>query len=49
MILIDRNMEINKNPPTCGICMELYNQSQRCPYVIDCGHLFCGTCLDLHT
>jgi hypothetical protein len=32
--------------PTCGICFSIYERDgERCPYVLQCGHSFCITCI----
>ena len=30
----------------CLICFEIYNTSNRKPYVLNCGHTFCFDCLE---
>ena len=30
----------------CAICGELYNDSDRLPKVLECGHTFCAQCID---
>lgn len=31
----------------CKICFEEFNDTDRSPLVLDCGHTFCGRCLHL--
>lgn len=29
----------------CSVCLQHYNEEERCPLLLNCGHTFCGTCL----
>lgn len=40
-------MESLEGVLTCSICMEAYNESDRKPLFLLCGHTFCGKCLRL--
>ena len=34
------------NGPKCSICLECYNDEDKCPRMLNCGHSFCSSCLN---
>ena len=32
--------------PECSICLEGYNDKEKCPRMLRCGHSFCSRCLE---
>jgi len=47
-----RNNQVDKVPSDtgeitleCSICLESYNENEKCPRVLACGHTFCSACL----
>ena len=32
--------------PECSICLESYNDKDKCPRMLSCGHSFCSSCLE---
>ena len=32
--------------PECSICLEGYNDKEKCPRMLSCGHSFCSRCLE---
>jgi hypothetical protein len=33
------------NPLDCAICLEKYNDTNKVPRILKCGHTFCSSCL----
>ena len=36
----------SKEPAQCSICFERYNNKNKCPRLLSCGHRFCSSCLE---
>ncbi|XP_068241940.1 uncharacterized protein [Palaemon carinicauda] len=38
-------MMTSADPPSCGICSEVFNKEERCPRDLPCSHHLCTTCI----
>ncbi|EFO99489.1 hypothetical protein CRE_22387 [Caenorhabditis remanei] len=40
------SVQTNRDAMSCGICLENYDNDEKLPKVLDCGHTICLVCLD---
>ncbi len=43
---LSSNLITSKNISICQICKEDFNSHNKAPYLLNCGHFFCKSCLE---